>query len=176
MKATLITVFGIPGAGKSMLSRGIAAELGLPLFDTDSPATILWRELDLEPTKALDIAFKICVSLACTQLRLFNSAVLCGALAQPDRWRQLEAAVLEEATLLPVFLNCSVPTALARLETRQGIWPPTHVIYHTEDTLPRIAQDVHARRDELVPSIVIDGEREPDSVLSVALARLTQEL
>jgi len=136
-----ISLIGLPGAGKSTVGRQLARRLQLPFFDSDH--VIEQR-------------------LGCSIREYFERE-------GEDRFRDLEASVIDELTLSPAAILSTGGGVVLRPENRHNLHNRTQVIYlnsspdelfrrlrhdrsrpllQVADPLQRL-RDLHAQRDPL---------------------------
>jgi shikimate kinase len=137
----VISLIGLPGAGKSTVGRQLARRLQLPFFDSDH--VIEQR-------------------LGCSIREYFERE-------GEDRFRDLEASVIDELTLSPAAILSTGGGVVLRPENRRNLHSRTQVVYlnsspdelfrrlrhdrsrpllQVADPLQRL-RDLHAQRDPL---------------------------
>jgi glucokinase len=130
----VVLVNGIPGAGKTTLSRPLAQELRLPLFGKDTIKET-WADIigstpsDGSPQPAWNALLGAAASETMWNL-LAQSG--CGGIVEspmPARIRHFVVAGLAQAAVTrPLEIWCDVPADLARKRVEER-WPTAHPIH-----------------------------------------------
>jgi predicted kinase len=123
----LIVFGGAPGAGKTTLSRRLAADRRLPRLGADAIGrTIRTSRALTDPTIdaqwiAHDVLFQLCEEL----LQAGASAILDINLGWAFQWAQLDylRASYPTARILPIVLRCPRDVCLARISERHASDP-----------------------------------------------------
>lgn len=111
-----ISLVGLPGSGKSTVGRQLARRLGSPFLDTD-------QEIERR--------------LGCSIRRFFETE-------GEEKFREIEAAVLDELTSSGQGVLATGGGAVLRPENRERLHARTHVIYlksTPEDLMRRLRHD-----------------------------------
>ncbi|GLV54320.1 ATP-binding protein [Dictyobacter sp. S3.2.2.5] len=120
----LIVMKGLPGSGKSTLSRVVSKHFGWPLIDKDDARDCLADEIPEAGGVAYDIMFRI----ACRQLLQRLSVICDSPLTAPMSYDHAQAVARKtQATLIVIECICSDETLWKRrITSREAFGLPAH--------------------------------------------------
>jgi len=131
-RPAVIAVGGPPGAGKSVLTTRLSAELGIPRLGSDAIGRIIEGSEGAKGASfdaywiAYDVVFGLCDEFLSNGV----SAILDLNLGWEFQWRQLDRlrAAHPNALVLPIVLRCARELCLARIQQRHEeapeVWGP----------------------------------------------------
>lgn len=172
-RPAVIAVGGPPGAGKTVLTTRLSAELGMPRLGSDAIGRIIEGSEGAKGASfdaywiAYDVVFGLCDGF----LGAGVSTILDLNLGWEFQWRQLERLRADhpEAMVLPIVLRCSREVCLARIQRRHedapDVWGPPER-YLANAAIVGV-WDYHERL-ERPDARFIDAERSQEQVFSDA--------
>jgi len=161
----VVALIGLPGAGKSLIARALAARLGLHRICRDTIRAAMFPDCayTLAEKRA---AFRAVLTALDVNCALGRSSVLDGMTFS----RRAELAAVDEVLRpypvqpLPVFVDC--PAEIAR--ERVSLDPHDHP---ARDRSPALVDAVLARFEAPPPGCaVLDGRLDPDALVAAAIA------
>jgi predicted kinase len=165
----LIVLAGFAGAGKTTLSRRLAAELGIPRLGSDDLIRIVGRSRPLAD-RAGDagwIAYDVFFDLAEDFVRTGLSVILDNNMGEAWRWQRLDAIRDRHPNvqLVPIVLRLPIATCAERMQRRHADDPDNEFAAEAIMTEPR-----HVRKWEFVETLdrpdvhIVDADRPVDKV------------
>jgi predicted kinase len=163
----VVALMGLPGAGKSTVARHLLAELPLHLVDRDGIRAALFPRCAFTQAEK-DAANAAVLAAVAANCRLGRASVVDGmTFARAAELEALRAcAAAERCALLPLFLDCPVDVARARIAADH-----TH---GARDRTPALADSI-ADRFEPPPAdaVRIAADAAATEVCAAALAAVS---
>lgn len=165
-KCVVVTLVGLPGAGKSLVAGHLARELGLRRVCRDDVGAAMFPRCRWTPTERR-AAFRAVLLAVEVNLVLGESTVIDGMTfsSRADLDRVARIAAKYDLILIPIWLDLPPEVAKARIgaDRRSGRYHPA------DDRTPALVDAVLERFERPQPTVpVIDAMLPANTVLDVA--------
>jgi hypothetical protein len=166
MKPILVAIAGLPGAGKSTLATGIAAQHAWARVDRDAIRAAMFPGYPSSPTRTR-AAFRTVLLTAELHLAELRGCVLDGMTLGRAADRERVATLAARHRVPHALLWLDVPAAVARARIAADL---VHAGHPASDRTPDLVSAVLARFEPPTDALQrIDATAPPDAVLAIAL-------
>ena len=172
-RPAVIALIGLPGAGKSTIASALVEQLGMRRVCRDAIRAAMFPQCSYSfaEKRAAFRALLLALEINCL---LGESSVIDGMTFSRRRdLVRVDSAIRKYGFLpIPIYLDCSVETARARITQQLALQPEL-----ARERTPELAAEVRARFDTPPPNALMVNANLPlEEVSRVVIAAVTQLL